>query len=75
LQEKWDSNSAGSLLKKPGLDKEDSSLEGRLRNYVGILPISTILTMCSAISIATCFTFFGFLHDAFEKLVVEDWKG
>jgi hypothetical protein len=35
--------------------------------------------MCSAISIATCFTFFpgnefGFLHDAFEKLVVEDWK-
>jgi len=47
---------------------------------VEILPISTILTMCSAISIATCFTFFpgnefGFLHDAFEKFVVEDWKG
>jgi sugar phosphate isomerase/epimerase len=36
--------------------------------------------MCSAISIATCFTFFpwnefGFLHDAFEEFVVEDWKG
>jgi len=36
--------------------------------------------MCSAIFIATCFTFFprnefGFLHDAFEKFVVEDWKG
>jgi hypothetical protein len=50
------------------------------RSYVGILPISTILTMCSAISIATCFTFFpgnefGFLHDAFEKFVVKDWKG
>jgi len=35
--------------------------------------------MCSAISIATCFKFFpgndfGFLHDAFEKFVVEDWK-
>jgi hypothetical protein len=35
--------------------------------------------MCSAISIATCFTFFpgnefGCLHDAFEKFVVEDWK-
>jgi len=28
------------------------------RSYVGILPISTILTMCSAISMATCFTFF-----------------
>jgi hypothetical protein len=36
--------------------------------------------MCSAISIATCFKFFpgndfGFLHDAFEKFVVEEWKG
>src|SRR5258708_26527243 len=36
--------------------------------------------MCSAIFIATCFTFFprnefGFLHDAFERFVVEDWKG
>jgi hypothetical protein len=36
--------------------------------------------MCSAISIATCFTFFpgnefGFLHDAFEEFVVEDWTG
>jgi hypothetical protein len=35
--------------------------------------------MCSAISIATCFRFFpgnfGFLHDAFEKFVVEEWKG
>jgi len=36
--------------------------------------------MCSAISIATCFTFFpgnefGFLHDTFEKFVVEEWKG
>ena len=46
---------------------------------MGIVPISTILTMCSAISIATCFTFFpgnefGCLHDAFEKFVVEDWK-
>ena len=35
--------------------------------------------MCSAISIATCFTFFpgnefGFLCDAFEKFVMEDWK-
>jgi hypothetical protein len=34
--------------------------------------------MCSAISIATCFRFFpgndfGFLHDAFEKFVVEEW--
>jgi hypothetical protein len=50
------------------------------RSYVGILPISTILTMWSAISIATCFTFFpgnefGFLHDAFEKFVLKDWKG
>ncbi len=47
---------------------------------MGILPISTILTMCSAISIATCFTFcpeneFGFLHDAFENFAVEGWKG
>jgi hypothetical protein len=47
---------------------------------VRILSISTILTMCSAISIATCFKFFrgddfGFLHDAFEKFVMEDWKG
>ena len=47
---------------------------------MGIVPISTILTMCSAISIATCFTFFpgnefGFLQDAFEEFVVEDWKG
>jgi hypothetical protein len=47
---------------------------------VGILPISTMLAMCSAISIATCFTFFhgnecGFLHNAFEGFVVEDWKG
>ncbi len=46
---------------------------------MGIVPISTILTMCSAISIATCFTFFpgnefGFLCDAFEKFVMEDWK-
>ena len=36
--------------------------------------------MCSAITIATCFKFFpgndfGFLHDAFEKFVVEEWKG
>ena len=36
--------------------------------------------MCSAISIATCFTFFpgnefGFIHDAFEEFVVEGWKG
>jgi hypothetical protein len=36
--------------------------------------------MGSAISIASCFTFFpgiefGFLHDAFGKFVVEDWKG
>ena len=36
--------------------------------------------MCSAITIATCFTLFrgnefGFLHDAFEGFVVEDWKG
>src|SRR5207244_11113579 len=36
--------------------------------------------MCSAISIATCFKFFpgnnfGFLHVAFEKFVVEVWKG
>jgi hypothetical protein len=36
--------------------------------------------MCSAISIATCFRFFpgndfGFLHDAFEKFVVEEWRG
>jgi hypothetical protein len=36
--------------------------------------------MCSAVSIATCFTFFpwnefGSLHDAFEEFVVEDWKG
>jgi hypothetical protein len=35
--------------------------------------------MCSAISIASCFTFFpgnefGFLHDAFVTFVVEDWK-
>src|SRR6266404_912641 len=50
------------------------------RSYVGILPISTILTMCSAISMATCFTFFpgnefGFLHEVFEEFVVEDWKG
>jgi len=49
------------------------------RSDVEILPIPTILTMCSAISIATCFKFFpgndfGFLHDAFEKFVVEDWK-
>lgn len=47
---------------------------------MGILPISTILTMRSAISIATCFTFFprnefGFLHVAFEKFAVGDWKG
>ena len=47
---------------------------------MGILPISTVLTMCSAITIATCFTFFpgdefGFLHDAFEGFVVEHWKG
>jgi nicotinic acid phosphoribosyltransferase len=47
---------------------------------VGILPISTILTMCSAGTIATCFAFFpedefGFLHDAFEGFVVEHWKG
>ena len=50
------------------------------RGHVGILPISTILTMCLAITIATCFKFFpgdefGFLHDAFEKFVVEDWTG
>ena len=56
-------------------------MEGRtLKSYVGIPPISRILTMCSAISIATCFRFFpgndfGFLHDAFEKFVVEEWKG
>jgi hypothetical protein len=36
--------------------------------------------MCSAIFIAICFKFFpgndfGFLHDAFEKFVVEEWKG
>jgi hypothetical protein len=36
--------------------------------------------MCSAITIATCFSFFhgneyGFLHDAFEGFVVEHWKG
>jgi hypothetical protein len=36
--------------------------------------------MCSAISIATCFRFFpgndfGFLHDAFEKFVVEESRG
>ncbi len=47
---------------------------------MGILPVSTILTMCSAISVATCFTFFpgyefGFIHDAFEEFVVEDWEG
>ena len=47
---------------------------------MGILPISRVLTMCSAISIATCFKFFpgndfGFLHVAFEKFVVEVWKG
>ena len=47
---------------------------------MGILPISTILTMCSAISMDACFTFFpgnefGFLHDAFEEFVVQDWKG
>jgi hypothetical protein len=35
--------------------------------------------MCSAISIATCFTFFpgnefGCLHDTFEKFALEDWK-
>ena len=32
------------------------------------------------IFIATCFAFFragefGFLHDAFERFVIEDWKG
>ena len=43
---------------------------------MGILPISTILTMCSAITIATCFTFFpgNEFNDAFEGFVVEHWK-
>jgi len=49
------------------------------RSYVEILPISTILTNVFGNLYRHLFQVlpgndFGFLHDAFEKFVVEDWK-